>query len=66
VRARGACVRRAGLRNGEIAKRLFLSERTVAHHVSAILRKLDVSSRGQASAAAAALGLNRSADFCEP
>ena len=50
-----------GLRNAEIAERLFLSERTVAHHVSAILRKLDVSSRSQASAAAVALGLNRTA-----
>jgi DNA-binding NarL/FixJ family response regulator len=48
-----------GLRNGEIAERPFLSERTVAHHVSAILRKLDVSSRSQASGAAVALGLNR-------
>jgi DNA-binding CsgD family transcriptional regulator/tetratricopeptide (TPR) repeat protein len=46
-----------GLRNAEIAKRLFLSERTVAHHVSAILRKLEVPSRGEASAAAVRLGL---------
>ncbi len=37
-----------GLRNAEIAARLFMSERTVAHHVSAILRKLAVSTRGQA------------------
>ena len=46
-----------GLRNGEIAEHLFLSERTVGHHVSAILRKLDVQTRGQASAEAARLGL---------
>lgn len=38
-----------GLRNGEIAARLFVSERTAAHHVSAILRKLGVATRGQAA-----------------
>ena len=41
-----------GLRNAEIAERLFLAEKTVVHHVSAILRKLDVPSRGQAGAKA--------------
>jgi len=46
-----------GLRNAEIAGRLFVSEKTVAHHVSAILRKLGVASRSQAGAEAARLGI---------
>ena len=41
---------REGLGNAEIARRLFLSKKTVDHHVSAILRKLGVSTRGQAAA----------------
>jgi DNA-binding CsgD family transcriptional regulator len=46
-----------GLRNAEIAERLFVSERTVHHHVSAILRKLGVQSRGQAAVQAKELGI---------
>jgi DNA-binding NarL/FixJ family response regulator len=46
-----------GLRNAEIARRLVVTEKTVDHHVSAILRKLDVHTRGEASATAVRLGL---------
>jgi DNA-binding CsgD family transcriptional regulator len=47
----------AGLRNAQIAERLVVSERTVDHHVSAILRKLDAPTRGEAAATATRLAL---------
>jgi DNA-binding CsgD family transcriptional regulator len=46
-----------GARNATIAERLFLSSRTVEHHVSSILGKLGVRSRGAAVAEAGRLGL---------
>jgi DNA-binding CsgD family transcriptional regulator len=46
-----------GLRNAEIAGRLVVSQKTVDHHVSAILRKLGARTRGEAAAAASRLGL---------
>jgi len=47
----------AGLSNAQIAGRLGLSGRTVGNHVSAILRKLGVRTRGEAGAQTERLGL---------
>jgi DNA-binding CsgD family transcriptional regulator/tetratricopeptide (TPR) repeat protein len=45
-----------GLTNRQIAARLYLSERTVAHHVSAILTKQGLDSRSQIAALVARAG----------
>jgi DNA-binding NarL/FixJ family response regulator len=46
-----------GLPDREIALRLFISERTVHHHVSAVLSKIGVSSRTAAVSEAARMGI---------
>ncbi len=51
----------AGLGNGEIAGRLYLSDKTVRNVVSAIFGKLQVSSRAEAVARARDAGLGGSA-----
>jgi DNA-binding CsgD family transcriptional regulator/tetratricopeptide (TPR) repeat protein len=50
-----------GHTNTELARRLHISAKTVDHHVSAILDKLEVRSRTEAVAAAFGLGIVKSA-----
>jgi DNA-binding CsgD family transcriptional regulator/tetratricopeptide (TPR) repeat protein len=45
-----------GQSNAAIAENLYISEKTVGHHVSSVLAKLGVSSRGKAAAMAIAEG----------
>jgi DNA-binding NarL/FixJ family response regulator len=52
----------AGHSNAEIAAKLFLSTRTVDHHVSAVLARLGAPTRGAAAAHAARLGLAGTAE----
>jgi DNA-binding CsgD family transcriptional regulator/tetratricopeptide (TPR) repeat protein len=47
----------AGLADKEISRQLFISERTVHHHVSAVLAKIGATSRSAAAAQAARLGI---------
>jgi DNA-binding NarL/FixJ family response regulator len=49
----------AALTNREISRRLVISEKTVKHHVSAVLRKLGVPDRTQAALVAVRSGLGR-------
>ena len=46
-----------GLSNPEIGRRLFVSPKTVEHHVAAIMDKLDVRSRREVAGAARRLGV---------
>jgi DNA-binding CsgD family transcriptional regulator/tetratricopeptide (TPR) repeat protein len=46
-----------GQTNAEIAQRLYITEKTAGHHVSAILRKLGVRTRTEAAAEAHRLGI---------
>jgi DNA-binding NarL/FixJ family response regulator len=46
-----------GLTNGEIAARLFITEKTAGHHVSSILAKLGARTRTEAASTARKMGI---------
>ncbi|HEX4849462.1 MAG TPA: LuxR C-terminal-related transcriptional regulator, partial [Puia sp.] len=46
-----------GMQNKEIAAKLFISSKTVDHHISALLYKLEVNSRAKAVHEAIQLGI---------
>jgi DNA-binding NarL/FixJ family response regulator len=52
--------------NGALARRLHISAKTVDHHVSSILEKLDVCSRTEAVAAAFGLGILKAGNEGSP
>ena len=56
--ARSSCSVAAGMTNRRIGETLFISESTAGVHVSNILGKLGVSTRAEAAAVAARLGLD--------
>jgi two-component system, NarL family, nitrate/nitrite response regulator NarL len=51
------CELESGVRNDQIAQRLFLSENTVKHHIQNLFEKLGVDNRKQAAEIARQLGL---------
>jgi two-component system, NarL family, nitrate/nitrite response regulator NarL len=51
------CELEAGVRNEQIAQRLFLSENTVKHHIQNLFEKLGVENRKEAAEVARRLGL---------
>ena len=55
-----------GLSNKEIARQLWLTEQTVKFHLSSVYRKLGISSRTEAVAAAYERGIHRTPRLAPP